>query len=110
MKNLLDGIEEVLLMGPGPSCVPPQVYEAIGKKTLGHLDPCFLKIMDELKERLRTLLNTKNNLTVPISGTGSKTPLPGWRVRTKRCSPGSTPIRTPCSTPPSTNSTTNWFW
>ena len=39
MKNLLAGIEEVLLMGPGPSCVPPQVYEAIGKKTLGHLDP-----------------------------------------------------------------------
>ncbi|HPG71344.1 MAG TPA: aminotransferase class V-fold PLP-dependent enzyme, partial [Syntrophales bacterium] len=71
MNNLLDGIEEVLLMGPGPSSVPPQVYEAIGKKTLGHLDPYFLKIMDELKERLRTLLNTKNNLTVPISGTGS---------------------------------------
>jgi len=71
MKNLLDGIEEVLLMGPGPSCVPPEVYEAIGKKTLGHLDPYFLKIMDELKEHLRTLLNTKNNLTVPISGTGS---------------------------------------
>jgi len=71
MSNLLDGIEEVLLMGPGPSCVPPQVYEAIGKKTLGHLDPYFLEIMDELKERLRTLLNTKNNLTVPISGTGS---------------------------------------
>ncbi|HQG84420.1 MAG TPA: hypothetical protein PLH66_09800, partial [Syntrophales bacterium] len=60
MNNLLDGIEEVLLMGPGPSSVPPQVYEAIGKKTLGHLDPYFLKIMDELKERLRTLLNTKN--------------------------------------------------
>jgi alanine-glyoxylate transaminase/serine-glyoxylate transaminase/serine-pyruvate transaminase len=71
MKNLLEGIEEVLLMGPGPSCVPPQVYEAIGKKTLGHLDPYFLKIMDELKEHLRTILNTKNNLTVPISGTGS---------------------------------------
>jgi alanine-glyoxylate transaminase/serine-glyoxylate transaminase/serine-pyruvate transaminase len=71
MKNMLDGIEEVLLMGPGPSCVPPQVYEAIGKKTLGHLDPYFLKIMDDLKEHLRTLLNTKNNLTVPISGTGS---------------------------------------
>lgn len=71
MNNLLDGIEEVLLMGPGPSSVPPQVYEAIGKKTLGHLDPYFLKIMDGLKERLRTLLNTKNNLTVPISGTGS---------------------------------------
>ncbi len=71
MKNMLEGIEDILLMGPGPSCVPPQVYEAIGKKTLGHLDPFFLKIMDELKEHLRTLLNTKNNLTVPLSGTGS---------------------------------------
>jgi len=71
MKNLLDGIEDVLLMGPGPSCVPPEVYEAIGAKTLGHLDPYFLQIMDGLKEHLRALLNTRNNLTVPVSGTGS---------------------------------------
>lgn len=71
MKNLLDGIEEVLLMGPGPSCVPPEVYSALSRKTLGHLDPYFLQIMEELKEMLRIIMNTRNNLTIPISGTGS---------------------------------------
>jgi len=71
MENMLEGIEEVLLMGPGPSCVPPEVYRALGRKTLGHLDPYFLKIMDELKEMLRTVMNTKNELTIPVSGTGS---------------------------------------
>ncbi|MCX7634808.1 MAG: alanine--glyoxylate aminotransferase family protein, partial [Syntrophales bacterium] len=60
-----------LLMGPGPSCVPPEVYDALRRKTLGHLDPYFLKIMDELKEMLRALMNTQNELTIPISGTGS---------------------------------------
>ena len=71
MKNLLENIEEILLMGPGPSCVPPQVYTALSRKTLGHLDPYFLKIMDELTEMLRRIMNTKNKLTIPISGTGS---------------------------------------
>ncbi|MCX5803643.1 MAG: alanine--glyoxylate aminotransferase family protein [Proteobacteria bacterium] len=71
MKNLLENIEEVLLMGPGPSCVPPQVYTALSRITLGHLDPYFLNIMDELKEMLRRIMNTRNNLTIPISGTGS---------------------------------------
>jgi len=36
MKNKLDGIEEILLMGPGPSCIHDSVYEALGLKTLGH--------------------------------------------------------------------------
>lgn len=71
MKNLLDGVEEILLMGPGPSCVPPEVYEALSRMTIGHLDPYFLKIADSLKEMLRQLMNTGNNLTIPISGTGS---------------------------------------
>ncbi|MCX8022985.1 MAG: alanine--glyoxylate aminotransferase family protein [Syntrophorhabdaceae bacterium] len=71
MKNLLDDIEDILLMGPGPSCVPQKVYDALSKKTLGHLDPYFIKIMDALKEMLRNILNTKNTLTIPISGTGS---------------------------------------
>ena len=71
MKNMLEGIEEILLMGPGPSCVPPEVYSALSCKTLGHLDPYFLRLMDELKGMLRTILNTKNELTIPISGTGS---------------------------------------
>jgi alanine-glyoxylate transaminase / serine-glyoxylate transaminase / serine-pyruvate transaminase len=71
MENLLESIEEVLLMGPGPSCVPPEVYYALGRKTLGHLDPYFLKIADEVKRLLRELMNTDNYLTVPVSGTGS---------------------------------------
>ena len=71
MNNLLDGIEEVLLMGPGPSCVHDKVYEALGKKTIGHLDPYFIRIMDAIKSQLRTLLGTENTLTIPMSGTGS---------------------------------------
>lgn len=48
MNNLLNQIEEILLMGPGPSCVHPKVYEALSCKTLGHLDPYFIKIMDDI--------------------------------------------------------------
>jgi alanine-glyoxylate transaminase/serine-glyoxylate transaminase/serine-pyruvate transaminase len=71
MKNLLEGIEEILLMGPGPSSVPPQVYKALSRKTIGHLDPYFLEIMEELKGMLRKILNTNNTITLPLSGTGS---------------------------------------
>ena len=71
MDNLLDQIEEILLMGPGPSYVPESVYGALGKKTLGHMDPYFLKIMDAVKEQLKQILNTRNELTVAMSGTGS---------------------------------------
>ena len=71
MDNLLDHIEDVLLMGPGPSYVPESVYEAISKKTLGHMDPYFLKIMDAIKEQLKQILNTQNELTAAMSGTGS---------------------------------------
>ena len=71
MNNLLKNIQEILLMGPGPSCVPDAVYQALSQKTLGHLDPYFLQIMDGIKEQLQTVLHTHNVLTVPISGTGS---------------------------------------
>jgi alanine-glyoxylate transaminase/serine-glyoxylate transaminase/serine-pyruvate transaminase len=71
MKNLLDGIEEILLMGPGPSCVHGKVYAALAQKTIGHLDPYFIRIMDAIKANLRTLLSTDNTLTIPMSGTGS---------------------------------------
>ena len=71
MNNLLNQIEEILLMGPGHSCVHPKVYKALSCKTLGHLDPYFIKIMDEIQELLKKLMNTKNNLTLPLSGTGS---------------------------------------
>jgi alanine-glyoxylate transaminase/serine-glyoxylate transaminase/serine-pyruvate transaminase len=71
MKNLLTGIEEVLLMGPGPSCLPDEVYDAMRCRTLGHMDPAFIEIMDGIQEKLRTVMKTEHRLTLPISGTGS---------------------------------------
>ncbi|MCP4755513.1 MAG: aminotransferase class V-fold PLP-dependent enzyme, partial [Proteobacteria bacterium] len=71
MNNQLESIREVLLMGPGPSCVPPAVYQALSQPTIGHLDPQFIGIMDEIKLFLQKIMNTDNRLTVPISGTGS---------------------------------------
>jgi alanine-glyoxylate transaminase / serine-glyoxylate transaminase / serine-pyruvate transaminase len=70
-KDLLGRIEKTLLMGPGPSSVPDEVYAAISLPTLGHLDPLFIRIMDETKAMLAELFGTKNRLTLPISGTGS---------------------------------------
>ena len=71
MKNLLQDIDTVTLMGPGPSCVHPSVLQALATPTLGHLDPDFISIMDAIKGQLKTLLHTQNELTIPISGTGS---------------------------------------
>jgi alanine-glyoxylate transaminase/serine-glyoxylate transaminase/serine-pyruvate transaminase len=59
------------LMGPGPSDVAPSVLEVMALPTLGHLDPQFLAIMDEIRDMLRALFGTRNALTFPISGTGS---------------------------------------
>jgi len=69
--DLLNTLSPTLLMGPGPSCVPDPVYAALAKDTIGHLDSRFISIMDEIKIRLQTLLQTQNRLTLPISGTGS---------------------------------------
>ena len=71
MTNLLSDIDEILLMGPGPSCVHPDVYNALNRFTLGHLDPYFIKIMDEIQVLLQKIMNTTNRLTIPVSGTGS---------------------------------------
>lgn len=71
MKNALADIKSITLMGPGPSCVDKSVLNAMAKNTLGHLDPCFIKIMDAIKKQMKELLHTKNELTLPISGTGS---------------------------------------
>jgi alanine-glyoxylate transaminase / serine-glyoxylate transaminase / serine-pyruvate transaminase len=71
MDNRLGGVEEVLLMGPGPSCIPDPVYAALGQKTLGHMDPYFIEIMDEVKKLLQIVMQTQNRMTIPISGTGS---------------------------------------
>ncbi len=58
-------------MGPGPSNVDPRVLRAMVHQPVGHLDPEFLAIMDEVREGLRRLFCTRNGLTFPISGTGS---------------------------------------
>jgi alanine-glyoxylate transaminase/serine-glyoxylate transaminase/serine-pyruvate transaminase len=60
-----------VLMGPGPSDVPAAVLEALARPTIGHLDPRFLALLDELKAMLRACLGTANELTLPMSGTGS---------------------------------------
>ncbi len=60
-----------LLLGPGPSMVHPRVLRAMATPLLGHLDPEFLTIMDEVQELLRMVFETQNTLTIPISGTGS---------------------------------------
>ena len=59
------------LMGPGPSDIHPRVLEAIGKPTVGHLDPYYLQIMNELQSMLRDLFQTTNEMTMAISATGS---------------------------------------
>jgi alanine-glyoxylate transaminase/serine-glyoxylate transaminase/serine-pyruvate transaminase len=60
-----------LLLGPGPSNAPPRVLAAMARPLLGHLDPAFLAIVDEVQERLRRLFGTRNELTLPLSATGS---------------------------------------
>lgn len=62
---------ERILMGPGPSNVPPRVLQAISAPCIGHLDPYFLSVMDETQRLLRFLFQTENTLTIPVSGTGS---------------------------------------
>jgi alanine-glyoxylate transaminase / serine-glyoxylate transaminase / serine-pyruvate transaminase len=59
------------LLGPGPSPVNPRVLEALSLPVIGHLDPAFLKIMDQNMVMLRELFQTKNRLALPMSGTGS---------------------------------------
>lgn len=62
---------ERILMGPGPSNVPSQVLQAMAAPCIGHLDPHFLSIMNDVQQLLRYLFQTDNPLTIPISGTGS---------------------------------------
>jgi len=59
------------LMGPGPSDVPPRILEALGRPTIGHLDPKFIDLMDEVKALLQYVMQTENALTMPISAPGS---------------------------------------
>ena len=58
-------------MGPGPSDVHPRVLSALSRPTVGHLDPYYLQLMDELQSMLRDVFRTQNAMTLAISGTGS---------------------------------------
>lgn len=60
-----------LLMGPGPSNVANSVREAMSKPLVGHLDPEFIRMMEEIKTMQRTVMQTRNLMTFPVSGTGS---------------------------------------
>ena len=71
MKSNIDSIGPTTLMGPGPSNVPDAVYRALALPTVGHLDPRFIGVMDEVKTMLRKLFGTANEMTLPMSGTGS---------------------------------------
>ena len=57
--------------GPRPVGRPPRVLEAMARPTIGHLDPEFVRMMDELKELLRYAFQTENRVTFPVSGPGS---------------------------------------
>ncbi len=60
-----------ILMGPGPSDVHPRVLAAMARPTIGHLDPEFIRMMDDMKQLLQYVFRTKNEMTFVISGPGS---------------------------------------
>lgn len=60
-----------ILMGPGPSDVPQRILDAMARPTIGHLDPAFVELMEEIKSMLRMAFQTKNALTFPVSAPGS---------------------------------------
>jgi alanine-glyoxylate transaminase / serine-glyoxylate transaminase / serine-pyruvate transaminase len=60
-----------LLFGPGPSMVAPRVYEAMGQNVVGHLDPFFFQVSDEIRSLLGYAYSTDNQFNLAISGTGS---------------------------------------
>ncbi|MFA0085010.1 alanine--glyoxylate aminotransferase family protein [Vibrio sp. 10N.261.51.F12] len=59
------------LMGPGPSDISPQVLQALSRPTIGHLDPLFIGMMDELKVLLKYAFQTENDFTIAVSAPGS---------------------------------------
>ncbi|MGI9545219.1 MAG: alanine--glyoxylate aminotransferase family protein, partial [Cyclobacteriaceae bacterium] len=60
-----------ILMGPGPSDVHPRVLKAMATPLVGHLDPTFLEVMNDIKAMLQLTLQTKNALTFAVSAPGS---------------------------------------
>jgi alanine-glyoxylate transaminase/serine-glyoxylate transaminase/serine-pyruvate transaminase len=75
-EKIMSAAEELnptarILMGPGPSDIHPQVLKAMATPMIGHLDPQFIEIMDNVMEMLRKLFRTMNQLTFAVSATGS---------------------------------------
>jgi len=62
--------------------VPSRVLQAMAHSLLGHLDPKFIELMKEVQELLRYVFQTKNEITLPISGTGSA----GMESTSRMCS------------------------
>ncbi|MBB6429565.1 pyridoxal-phosphate-dependent aminotransferase family protein [Algisphaera agarilytica] len=60
-----------VLHGPGPSPVAPSVLEALAKPCIGHMDPVFMQVMNEVREMLQQVFQTENEMTLACSGTGS---------------------------------------
>jgi alanine-glyoxylate transaminase/serine-glyoxylate transaminase/serine-pyruvate transaminase len=60
-----------ILMGPGPSDTHPRVLAALGAPTVGHLDPYFLQVMNEVQDMLKQVFQSSNEMTLAVSGTGS---------------------------------------
>jgi len=73
MTEIPDRFEppERFLMGPGPSAVNPRVLRAMAAPVIGHLDPATFDMMNELQDMLRLIFRTSNDLTYPVSGTGT---------------------------------------
>ena len=68
------------LMGPGPSDVSERVLAAMARPTIGHLDPEFVRMMDELKLLLQNAMRTRNALTIPVSAPGSAVKQCWWKT------------------------------
>ena len=62
---------ERLMLTPGPSCVDPRVYRAMAAPIVGHMDPWFTGMMDDVQVLLRRVFQTQNRITFPISASGS---------------------------------------
>jgi alanine-glyoxylate transaminase / serine-glyoxylate transaminase / serine-pyruvate transaminase len=60
-----------VLLGPGPSNIHPRVMKAMLSPVVGHLDPDFIRVMEDIKKLLRIVFQTANEITFPVSGTGS---------------------------------------
>jgi alanine-glyoxylate transaminase/serine-glyoxylate transaminase/serine-pyruvate transaminase len=71
MSTTVEYPSQRVLLGPGPSHVPARVLAALASPTLGHLDPQYLRIMDQTRGLLQTVFATKNHLTLAVPGTGS---------------------------------------